>query len=625
MLRAAFLSMILKPFDVRANAKHAKARYLAAGVLMLAVGTLPLLGQTSLTNQQLAARREQQTQQLLENNQHAQQVQALIGKAEASYNSGVMNYNANRLDAARQDFDYAVDSMLTSGMDIQNDPVLSDEMDRLLSSINALELEALKQGNGFSPKLEEAPVDAANEVTFAPNPELVKKVTEQLQTTKSDFPLVVNDYVAGWINAYTNNRPLHAHLVSSLNRAGKYKEMILKILRDNGVPQDLIYQAITESGFQPQALNRSSGAGGMWQFMPFAGSYGLVRNGYFDERFDPVKSTIAYAKYMKSLYAQFGDWYLAMAAYDWGPGRVQHAVAKTGYADYWELYRHSDLPAETKAYIPSVIAAIIMAKNPAQYGLTDLHPDAPIVFDTVNVDYAIDLRLVAEVTDSTVPEVVALNPALLRLATPRDISYDLHLPAGTQDVYIERLKDIPEDKRTSWRFHVVHTGDTLETIAAAFHAKPADVATYNGVTAANPLSVDDELVIPVSAPAQMAAQQRYATRRGDTLVTVADRFGVSVEDLRTWNHLSSGALRPGHSLYVAEPVRLAPSVSASHGRRSRAHHGGSSRGSSSHSSSRGGSRGGARGHAGSSRSSHRDATRPAANMTAKKKSTKKKR
>ena len=295
----------------------------------------------------------------------------------------------------------------------------------------------------FRPKLEAAPAEDAEEVTFAADPALLGRIATQAKGTISDLPLPVNEFVAGWINAYSSTGARRAHLVSSLKRAGKYKEMIQRILRENGVPQDLIYQAITESGFQPQALNRGSGAGGMWQFMPFGG-YGLARNGYFDERFDPEKSTIAYAKYMKGLYNQFGDWYLAMAAYDWGPGRVQHVVSRTGYADYWDIYRHGSLPAETKAYIPSVIAAIIIAKNPQQYGLTDLVPDPPVLSDTVTTNYAIDLKLVADVTGATVPEIVAINPALLRLSTPRDIAYDLHIPPGTLAVYNERLKDIPK-------------------------------------------------------------------------------------------------------------------------------------------------------------------------------------
>jgi membrane-bound lytic murein transglycosylase D len=356
--------------------------------------------------------------------------------------------------------------------------------------------------------------------------------------------------------------------------------MISKNLRDQGVPQDLIYLAVAESGFQPQALNARSGAGGMWQFMP-TGAYGLARNGWFDERFDPEKSSIAYAKYMKTLYNQFGDWYLAMAAYDWGPGNVQRAVMRTGYADFWELYRRNVLPGETKNYVPGIIAAIIMAKNPAQYGLDKLEPESPVVSDTVTVDYAIDLRLVADVTNASLLEIVALNPSLLRMTTPRDMSFDLRIPVGMRDVFAARIKEIPEDKRASWRFHVVRGGETLDGIAAAMHAHASDIARTNGLTPDSGVDTGDELVIPVATAASAAGPQRYTVRRGDTLITVADRFGVSVEQLRRWNHLSSNGLKPGASLAIAEPVKLAPSAhvrskaargkSSSHGAASSVH------------------------------------------------------
>ncbi len=526
--------------------------------------TAPTLQQQQATAQAQA----QQTAQQLIAAQHAQKVQTLISKAEASYKSGVDNYHANRLDAARQDFDFAVDTMLSSGMDLKNDPQLSDEFDQLLSAINSLELAALKQGNGFSPKIEAAPLDAASEVTFPSDPALVGKIAAELKTTQSDLPLVVNDYVAGWIRYFSNSPAGHAHLVRSLERAGKYKEMISRILREQGVPQDLIYLAVAESGFQPQAMNGGSGAGGMWQFMP-QGGYGLERNGYFDERFDPEKSTLAYARYMKILYNQFGDWYLAMAAYDWGPGRVQHAVAKTGYADYWELYRRNALPGETKNYVPGIIAAAIMAKNPQLYGLTNLTPDAPVLSDEVTTTYAIDMRLVADLTQSSVPEIVALNPALLRLSTPRDIPYDLHLPVGTHDVFLDRLKNIPEDDRSSWRYHVVKDGETLDQIALTLHAHAAEIASVNDVTATQPIQAGDELVIPIAASRALPPGQRYKMGRSDTLVTVADRFGVTVEQLRAWNHLSSSRVAPGSSLYVVEPIRLAPKTRAA--RRHHAH------------------------------------------------------
>ncbi len=395
-------------------------------------------------------------------------------------------------------------------------------------------------------------------VTFPPDPALVGRVTAELKTTQSDLPLVVNDYVAGFISYFTNSPAGHAHLLRSLERAGKYKAMISKILSDNGMPQDLIYLAVAESGFQPQALNRSSGAGGMWQFMPFS-SYGLARNGYFDERFDPEKSTIAYAKYMKYLYNQFGDWYLAMAAYDWGPGYVQRAVSRTGYADFWQLYRLNALPAETKNYVPGILAAAIMAKNPQQYGLTALVPDAPVLSDKVTTSYAISLALAADLTNSTVPEIVALNPALLRLSTPNDIPYDLHLPVGTRQIFLDRLKDIPEEDRANWRFHVVKEGETLDSIASALHVNAAEIASSNELAPGAAIQTGDELVIPVEpASIRRAGVQRYKLRRGDSLVTVADRFGVTVEQLRAWNHLSAGRLTSGRAIYVSEPVRLAP-------------------------------------------------------------------
>lgn len=513
-----------------------------------------------------APSRPQTTAQTVEDSAKAYRAQQLIARVEQVYRSGVENYRAGHLEAARSDFDSAVDQMLTSGLDLKSDPQLSDEFEHLLDAVNSLEIAALKQGNGLSPAIEAAPLDAANEVTFPPNAELTEQLNRELKTTQSDFPLVVNDYVAGFISYFSNSPSGHAHLLRSLERAGKYKDMISKILREEGVPQDLIYLAVAESGFQPQALNARSGAGGMWQFMPFAGAYGLTRNGWVDERFDPEKSSRAYARYIKSLYNQFGDWYLAMAAYDWGPGYVQRAVMKTGYADFWELYRRGVLPGETKNYVPGIIAAIIMAKNPKQYGLDKVTPDTPVISDTVTTDYAIDLHLVADLTNASLQEIVALNPSLLRMSTPQDLPFDLHIPTGTRDAFQERVKEIPEDKRSSWRFHVVKAGESLDSIATLLHARSAEILEANDLKAGDSVAEGDELVIPMTVAATARAQH-YTARRGDTLVTVADRFGISVEDLRRWNRLSSNTIRPGHVLRVAEPVKLAPRGRA-HSRRS---------------------------------------------------------
>lgn len=489
---------------------------------------------------------------------NAYKVQQLITNAERSYRSGVTNYQQGRLEAARQDFDFAVDILLTSGLDVRNEPALSDEFDRLLNAVNSLELSALKQGNGFSAPIEPSPIESAADLTFPPNPELTAKLKSEL-TTASDLPLIINDQVAGYINYFANSPSFHAHMLRSLERAGKYRALIERILGEEGVPKDMIYLAVAESGFQPQAMNGGgSGAGGMWQFMP-TGAYGLARNGWVDERFDPEKSSRAYARYIKSLHAQFGDWYLAMAAYDWGPGNIQKAVMRTGYADYWELYRRNAMPAETRNYVPQILAAIIMAKNPEKYGLDKVHPDAPVLWDSVTTDYPADLRLVADITGASVSTIVALNPSLLRLSTPRDLTFDLHIPVGTRDLFVDRIKDIPEDKRASWRFHVVKTGETLESIASDMHGRATEIALANDVPPGAPLSAGDELIIPIASASSSLHPVRYTTRTGDTLVTIADRFNVSADDLRRWNHLSSSTVRPGKSLNVAEPVHLGSS------------------------------------------------------------------
>ncbi len=496
----------------------------------------------------------------VQNPAQAQKVQQLITQAERAYASGVNNYRGGRLDAARNDFDFAVDLMLTSGMDLKSDAQLSDEFEHLLSAVNSLEMAALKQGNGFSAPIEAAPLDTATDETFAPNPELVAKLKTELNTT-SDLPLVINDQVAGYIGVFSSSDNFRKHMAASLQRVGKYRGLIQQVLKEEGVPQDLIYLAVAESGFQPQAVNARSGAGGMWQFMTYTGpEYGLTRNGYFDYRFDPEKSTRAYAQYIKKLYGITGDWYLAMASYDWGLGNVQRAVSRTGYADFWELYRRNAMPAETRAYVPQILAAVIMAKNPERYGLNKLVPSPPVIYDTVPTEYSIDMRLVSDVTDVSVQEIVALNPSLLRLTTPRDISFDLHIPPGTKDLYTERLKAIPEDKRGSWRFHVVKSGETLESVATTLHSHTADIAAASGLAVGDEVADGDELVVPVASVSTGIHPARYTVAREDTLVTVADRFNVSVEELRRWNHLSSTGLSRGRTLAVAEPVRLAPTA-----------------------------------------------------------------
>jgi membrane-bound lytic murein transglycosylase D len=483
-----------------------------------------------------------------------QRVRVLIEQVEEAYARGEADYRKGMLPEAKAEFDRAVDLMLSSGIDIKNNSQLQDEFDRIVDQVNGLEMEALKQGNGFVPKVEPSPADVASDVTFQVDPNIVAKAQANLATTKSDLPLVVNDYVAGFINFFANSQRGHNTLMHSFERAGRYKAMIQRVMADEGVPQDLIYLAVAESGFQPQAVNRKSKAGGMWQFMPH-GNYGLAHNDYMDERFDPEKSTRAYARYMKFLYDQLGDWYLAMAAYDWGAGNVQRAVQKTGYADFWELYKRNELPGETRNYVPEILAAIIIANNPKQYGFEDVTLDPPVLTDTVTVNYSVDLRLVSDLVGAPVDELMALNPSMLRLVTPPDAPFDLHLPAGTATLLNDRIALIPEARRNSWRYHTVAAGDTLASVAREYRVEPTELAAANQLRASDSLDGVAALAVPVPASLAPSAHTRlYTVRRGDTLVTIADRFGVSLNQLRRWNKVTGIKVEPGRRLHVAEPV-----------------------------------------------------------------------
>ena len=482
-----------------------------------------------------------------------QRVRLLIRQVEESYARGEADYHKGRLPEAKQEFDRAVDLMLVSGIDIKNDAELQEEFDHIVDEVNALEMEALKLGNGFVPNEEETPAEVAADVTFEVDPKIVARATADLATTKSDLPLVVNDYVASVINFFANTKKGHNTLLHSLQRAGRYKAMIQRVMAEEGVPQDLIYLAVAESGFNPRALNRRSHAGGMWQFMP-GPYYGLTRNAYVDERFDPEKSTRAYARYMKFIYDQLGDWYLSMAAYDHGAGNIQREVQKTGYADYWELYKRGELPKETKNYVPEILAAIIIANHPTQYGFDDVTLDPPVLTDTVTINYPVSLRLISDIVGAPVDELTALNPSLLRTTTPPDATFDLHLPGGMAALYEQRIASVPEGKRNAWRYHPVAAEDTLASVARAYRVPEEELASANHLHSSDGIEGVDALLVPAAPQAEPAHTRLYTVRKGDTLVTIADRFGVSLNELRRWNKIPGVKVTPGERLRVAEPA-----------------------------------------------------------------------
>lgn len=493
----------------------------------------------------------------------------VIAASEKEYGAGQENIKAGNLDAAKANFDRAL-TILAEGTeqaseDAQPDPRVQEESGRIHSALNDSNLQASKPAEAPpEQKTEPAPIDEANEVTPPVDPHIKAQAAAEIRGTHSDLPLMLTDPVAGYINYFSNRG--RGTLEHALIRSGRYQEMIRRTLKDAGVPQDLIYLAQAESGFHPLALSRV-GARGIWQFMASRGKgYGLERNMWVDDRQDPEKATRAAARHLKDLYSQFGDWYLAMAAYNSGPGTVQSAVKRTGYADFWELYKRNVLPKETRNYVPIILAETIMAKNPAQYGLEELVPDPPVPYETVKVNYAVDLRLVAECVDAPAAMLEDLNPSLIRLVTPKDQEFDLKLPVGTKSQYLDAINVIPKEMRVWWRYHKVGPGEDLLSIARTYHTTARAIEKANGMRDES-IEVEAKLIIPI-APGRHGAGEGvqayarhltvYRIQRGDTVQSVADNFGVSPAIVRRWNRIKGNSLRGRRILYVHLPVSPNP-------------------------------------------------------------------
>src|SRR5438876_7649065 len=475
----------------------------------------------------------------------------LMQKVQEKFASGEQNFKAGRLEAARKDFDDAVDWMLESGYDPDGDAVLSALFHHVVDSVYAYELQAFRGGEGFTQAAAvPAPIDEVAAVTLPADPRLKERAVESAKSVSHDLPLTVNDEVLSFVNFFQT--PKGRDIVENgLRRGGRYRNMILRVLKEEGLPQDLIYLAQAESAFQPLALSRA-GARGIWQFVAWRGNeYGLKHTWWIDERQDPEKATRAAAQHLRDLYGLYGDWYLAMAAYNCGPGNVQKGIERTGYADFWELYRRNVLPKETKNYVPIILALTLIAKDAAHYGI-HVERDDPVPTDVVKPGRAIDLRLVAESIDVDVETLHQFSPSLLRLATPDDPSFELHLPKGTAEKFSASIADIPPEKWVSWRRHKVAPGDTLTSIAKKYRVTPAAIASANNLEKGEALSAGDKLIIPAAQPASETKSRlvQYRVRKGDTLLGIADRYSVSSDDLRKWNHLKAARVGRGMVLRI---------------------------------------------------------------------------
>jgi membrane-bound lytic murein transglycosylase D len=437
----------------------------------------------------------------------------LMQRADQAFQRGKQAYQADDTERARREFDTAIDLMLeASGNNPSDRQAFQARLDEMVDAVHRYDLAGLGASTDVDEaRFEKAPLEDILQMTFPVDPKLKDRVKEQVQATASQLPLSENDAVLGYINYFSGRG--RRTLIAGLERAPRYRPMIQRILQEEGVPQELIHLAQAESGFFPRAISYKA-AGGMWQFVAWRGQqYGLMRTADTDDRFDPEKATRASARHLHDLYNMFGDWYLAMAAYNCGPNAVARAVERTGYADFWELRSRHVLPEQTTNYVPIILAMTIMTKNAAEYGLEGVVPEAPLEYDTIEAAAPTHLGLVADLTDAPMAELQDLNPALLKGVAPA--GYVLHVPKGTGSTLSASLQMIPAERRASWRMHKVASGETLASIGKRYGMAGGSIAAANGLKQASP-AAGDRLLIPV-AYRESAAPKRVmaaATQRG---------------------------------------------------------------------------------------------------------------
>jgi membrane-bound lytic murein transglycosylase D len=451
----------------------------------------------------------------------------LIQQAEEKLHSGRDAYRQKDSERARRAFDEAIELMLRASDNPSDRLLYETRMEEMVDSIHRLDMAGLGASvpPSNAPQFEKAPLEELLQMTFPLDPKIKNKVQGELSATTSELPLTMNDAVLSYINYFSGKG--HRTMVAGLERAGKYRPMIERVLREEGVPLELIHLAQAESGFMPRALSNMAAAG-MWQFVKFRGQqYGLNQTAFTDDRLDPEKATRAAARHLKDLYNEFGNWYLAIGAYNCGPGCIEKAVERTGYADFFELRARRAVPVETTNYVPIILAMTIMTKNAKEYGLEDVVPQTPLEYDTVEMNATTNLELIGDLTDTPVSLLLELNPALLKSIAPE--GYEVRVPKGAGPSLSAAIQTIPSSQRASWRMHLVTPGDTLATIAKRYGSTPKSIADANQLASGSP-NAGDHLLIPAAyhAPASRPVIQTYAARKRGSSQRIATSTAASM-------------------------------------------------------------------------------------------------
>ena len=415
----------------------------------------------------------------------------------------------------------------------------------------------------FDPELTASVMAAA----IAPLPELVESYLESAPMGlpyAADLPLAEHSRIDRLLDYYTGNG--RKSFRRWLERAGRHIPRIQLIFANEGVPLDLAYLAMIESGFNERAYSWAHAAG-PWQFIESTGRlYGLHNDWWRDERRDIEKSTLAAARFLKDLNKRFkGDWYLAAAAYNAGGGKVSQAVRASGSADFWSLTDGNVLSEETKNYLPKLLATLRIVSNLEDYGFTELNFQQPQPYETVTLPTTTDLEVIARLGDIEYDRLKELNPELKRWCTPPGVkNYRLRVPTDSGQRIKAAYAALPVDQRARYHRHQVARGDTLRALAKRYRIRVDDIMALNEISNPRSLQIGDDLILPLregftrlpidemSDDYVRSRRKVYTVRKGDSLWKIAQRFGVSEKELRVWNRLGwSNLLRPGQVLAVS--------------------------------------------------------------------------
>ena len=385
-----------------------------------------------------------------------------------------------------------------------------------------------------------------------------------------DIPIVINEKVEHFIQYFQTTAK--NRFSSWLARSEKYVPFMRGVLRENGLPEDLVYLSLIESGFNPYAYSRSK-ASGPWQFIYLTGKrYGLQVSWWVDERRDPEKSTVAAAKYLKDLYDMFECWYLAAAGYNAGEFKIATAMKRYRTEDFWELTKYQFLKQETKDYVPQMIAAALIAKDPEGYGFTGIEYQDPLQYEKVKVPSLVDLQIIAKAAETPVEEIRDLNPELLRGCTPPDDpEYEIKIPYGKGESFFKNYEALQPIEKISFKTHRVKKGETIQWVARLYRVDLEPLLEMNRLSKGSRLSSGMDLIIPITksqrdavlvpavAKKKSSGENRiskvqetiYTIKKGDTLWSISSELGVNIGAIGRWNNLHpEKKLRPGDKLKI---------------------------------------------------------------------------